>query len=209
VSAPLTLSLTAMNKAKQQWSLVLYPDHLALAEAADTQPYVILRSEMMKSATLIEGMRVLALTTPIKATFKMEPPASSALADWVGKPVLALYYLRRRYSWVLPVAVLWVIGSMPISGDSSAGREPLPFDPIGLVLGLTLIAAWGWAKWRPHPVLFLVDSLWFLVMAGHLVMEVAKGRSKGWLVLVALLLWMVVSGLRHFARFRGTRLSAS
>lgn len=198
-----------MNKAKQQWSLALYPDHLALADAPDTQPSVIPRNEMMKTATLIEGMRVLALTKPIKATFKMEPPASSALADWIGKPVLALYYLRRRYSWVLPIAILWVIGSMPMSGDSSAGREPLPFDPVGLVLGLTLIAAWGWAKWRPHPALFLVDSLWFLVMAGHLVMEVAGGRSKGWLVLVAFLIWMVVSGLRHFVRFRGTRLSAS
>jgi hypothetical protein len=44
------------------------------------------------------------------------------------------------------------------------------------------------------------------VMAGHLAMGVAGGRGKGWLVLVVLLLWMVVSGLRHFARFRGTRL---
>ena len=202
--APQTLSLTAMNKARQKWTLALYPEHLALAEAPGTQPYIILREEMMKSATLIEGMRVLALSKPIKATFKLEPGAVPALADWIGKPVMALHYLRRRYGWVLPVAILWVIGSMPMSGDPAAGREPLPFDPIGLVLGLTLIGAWAWARWRPHPVLFLVDSIWFLVMAGHLVMEVAGGRSKSWLVMAVLLLWMVVSGLRHFARFRGT-----
>ncbi len=194
-----------MNKKQRQWTLALHPEHLALAESLEAQPYVLLRAEMMKSATLVEGMHALALNKPVKATFKLTSEAQSALAKWIGKPVLARYYLKRRYGWVLPVAILWVLGSMPMSGDPAAGREPLPFDPVGLVLGLTLIVAWAWAKWRPHPVLFLVDSLWFLMMAGHRD-GVAGGRSKGWLVLVLVLLWMVVSGLRHFVRFRGTNL---
>jgi hypothetical protein len=199
-----------MNNAKQKWTLALHPDHLSLAETPDTRPYVILREELMKSAMLIEGIRALALQKPIKATFKLEPEGVSALGDWIGKPVLALYYLKRRYGWVLPVALLWVVGSIPIPGDPATGREPVPFDVVGLILGLALVAAWGWAKRRPHPALFLVDSLWFLAMAGHLAMDVASGRSsKGWLVLIALLGWMVVSGLKHFIRFRGTRLVAS
>ena len=69
-----------MNKAKQKWTLALHPEHLALAEASDTQPYVILREEMMKSATLVEGMRSLALSKPIKATFKLASRRSGRLA---------------------------------------------------------------------------------------------------------------------------------
>lgn len=198
-----------MNNAKQKWTLALHPDHLALSEAPELQPYVILRDELMKSAMLIEGIRALVLQKPIKATFKLEPEGVSVLGDWIGKPIMARFYLKRRYGWVLPVALLWVFGSIPIPGDPAAGREPSPFDLIGLILGLTLVGAWAWAKWRPHPVLFLVDSLWFLVMAGHLALAVVSGRSKGWLVLVALLAWMVISGLKHFIRFRGTPFGTS
>jgi hypothetical protein len=43
-------------------------------------------------------------------------------------------------------------------------------------------------------------------MAVHLIVGVVNGRSQGWLVLVILLLWMVATGLKHFVRFRGTRI---
>ncbi len=43
-------------------------------------------------------------------------------------------------------------------------------------------------------------------MGGHLVMSLLNGRSKGWLVLVAFLAWMVVSGLKHFLRFKNTKM---
>jgi hypothetical protein len=94
-----------------------------------------------------------------------------------------------------------------MAGNPAMGVEAVPFDPLGLGLGLALVIAWGCAKWRPHSALFLVDSIWFLVMAGHLGREVAQGRSKGWLILVALLAWMAVSGVKHFVRFRGTQLA--
>jgi hypothetical protein len=55
--------------------------------------------------------------------------------------------------------------------------------------------------------LFLVDSLWFLGLAGYLVMEFVNGRSKGWLMLVILSLWMVETGLKYPARFRGTSIA--
>ena len=203
--SPVVLPLTTVDKKSGgPWTLTLHPPHLALADAPGSQPYVILREEMMKSATLIEGMRVFALTKPRKATFKLAPEGVTALAEWIGQPVLAAYYLRRRYGWVLPVAIIWVIGSLPLGGDTASGVAAVPFDPVGLGLGLTLIVSWAFAKWRPHPLLFLIDSLWFLCLAGYLVKDVIGGRSKGWLVLVALLVWMTITGLKHFARFRGT-----
>lgn len=205
-AAPTVLALTEMGKGKQEWLLTLYPAHLALAQPSDERPYVILREQMMKSATLVEGVRALVVEQPRKMTLRLTPEAMRALTDWIGRPVLAGYYLRRRYGWVLPVAVLWLVGSLPLPGDQATGAETFQFDPVGFGLGLTLVASWACAKWRPHPALFLVDSLWFAAMAGHLIMNVLNGRSKGWLVLVLLLLWMVVSGLKYFMRFRGTKI---
>ena len=198
------VSLTEMGKTAREWSLTLYPAHLALAEPGVERPYVILREEVMKSATLAEGMKAFIVTKPRKVTFKLLPEAVTKLADWIGKPVLAGYYLRTRYGWVLPIAVIWMLSSLPISGDSASNVDPLSFDPIGFGLGLALVIAWAFAKWRPHPVLFLVDSIWFLVMAGHLVM--VNERSKGWLLLVPLLLWMVMTGVKHFLRFQKTKI---
>ena len=196
-----------MDKASGEWSLTLHPGHLALLEPSSERPYVILRDQVMKSATLAEGIKAFVVSKPRKLTFKLTPEAVAKLADWIGKPVLAGYYLRRRYGWVLPVAVIWMLGSLPLSGDRDAGVDLISFDPVGFGLGLTLVAAWACAKWRPHSALFLVDSVWFLVMGGHLIMNVVNGRSKGWLVLVAFLLWMVVTGFKHFLRFRGTNIA--
>jgi hypothetical protein len=205
--SPVVLSLTELGKNSSAWTLTLHPSHLALAEAPDERPYVILREQVMKSAMLIEGMGAFALSKPRKVTFKLTPEATAALAEWIGKPVLAAFYLKRRYGWVLPVAVIWMIGSLPMPASPSAELEAKPFDLVGFGLGLTLVVSWAFAKWRPHPALFLVDSIWFLWLAGYLAVEVLKGRSQVWLVLVALLLWMAVTGFKHFARFRGTRLT--
>jgi hypothetical protein len=85
------------------------------------------------------------------------------------------------------------------------GKDGQPFDVVGFILAVTLFVAWVFAKWRPHPVLFLVDSIWFLLFAGRLIFDVfVEGSSKGWLVLVAFAFGMVFTGLRHFSRFRGT-----
>lgn len=204
---PVVLSLQEMGKTPKEWTLTLHPAHLALADAPGSQPYVILREQLMKSATLIEGIRAFVVQQPRKVNFKLTPEGVAALAEWIGKPVLAAYYMRRRYGWVLPVAVIWVLGSLPLGGEPPSGAAAVPFDPVGLGLGLTLIVSWAFAKWRPHPLLFLIDSLWILCLAGYLVRDVIVGRSRGWLVLVALLVWMTITGLKHYARFHGITLA--
>ena len=196
------VTLNELGKPEKQWSLRMFPSHLELEEMPGTPPYIILREAVMKTATLMEGMRVLALTKPIKVTFKLMPADTARLAEWIGKPALVLFHLKHRYGWVLPIAILWMLGSLPIPGDSAT---TVPFDLVGFIMGTALLVSWALAKWRPHPVLFLVDSLWFVLLAGRLLQDVfMDGRSKGWLVLVVVLLWMVVTGLKHFWRFRGT-----
>jgi len=208
--SPQVLTVSEVGKAGKQWALELHPAHLALVEVPGTPPYVILREEVMKGAMLIEGMNMLALNKPTKASFKLAPEGTAALADWIGKPALMLFYLRRRSAWVLPVAVIWLIGSLPISGNADTGTKPVPFDAIGFALALILIGSWALAKWRPHPLLFLVDSFWFLLLSVRLLIDVfVEGRSKGWLIFGIFAGWLVFTGVKHYRRFRGTRISAN
>jgi hypothetical protein len=195
------IPLKELGKQSKQWSLRLFPSHLEVEEIPGTPPYVILREAVMKTATLMERMQVLVLTRPIKVTFKLMPGDTARLAEWIGQPALVQYYLKHRYGWVLPIAILWMISSLPINSGAAA----VPFDLVGFVMGTVLLVSWAMAKWRPHPVLFLVDSLWFVLLAGRLLKDVfVDGRSRGWLILAIVLLWMVVTGLKHFWRFRGT-----
>ncbi len=204
---PLMFDIEEMGKKDQRWRLEVRPGDLALYEGENPHPFVILREQFQKDAMLIEGIPALTLKRPKKLTFKLKPEANSAVADWIGKSVLAALYLKRRYAWVLPVAIIWTFGSLPIAGNPQIGAKAQPLDAMGLGLGVVLLVSWAFARWRPHPMLFLVDSIWFLWLAGYLIYDVVNGRSKLWLLLIAFLLWMVVTGFKHFARFRGTRLT--
>jgi hypothetical protein len=207
--SPTVLPLTEMGKKTAgHWTLTLNPSHLALAEGPGERPYVLLREQLMKSVILMESTRALVVQQPRKIMFKLALADVKTLADWMGKPFLAAFYLKRRYAWVAPWAILWVLGSlitlMPSSGSGMAPQ----FDAVSLALGTMLLAACGFARWRPHPILFLVDSIWFAGVAISFATSVVQGRSKGWLALVVLLAWMSVTGFKHFLRFRATKLAA-
>jgi len=204
----LRFNIQEMGKKDSCWQLEIRPDDLALFEGDDPQPYVILRERLLSDVLLLEGMHALALNKPRKLTLNLTPEATTAVAKWIGEPALAAFYLKRRYLWVLPLAIIWIIGALPMPGDADAGIEAKPLDLMGLGLGAALLVSWAFAKWRPHPALFLVDSIWFLWLAGYLLLDVVHGRSLLWLVLVAMLLWLVVKGLRHFVRFRGTHIES-
>jgi hypothetical protein len=198
------LPLTEIGKKTGDWTLTLLPSHLALADAPGAQPYVILREQIMKTAVLMEGTRAFVVQQPRRVMFKLTAAGAAALAEWIGKPFLAGFYLKRRYSWVAVWALLWVIGSL-LTLIAPADGNPVRFDLVGLLLGLTLLLASALARWRPHPVLFLVDSIWFFSVSFRLLGDVLHGQSKGWLILVALLVWVGVTGFRHFLRFKNVK----
>ena len=66
---------------------------------------------------------------------------------------------------------------------------------VTVVLGVLLIGSAILARRRPHPALFLVDSAWFAVLAASIAVRVAFGASPLWLILVALQLMLVWSGV--------------
>lgn len=210
VSSPPVFSVIEVGPKKTSavWSLTIFPTHLALADAPGAQPYVILREQMMKSAVFLEGLQVLNLKEIRNVNLKLTPAAAKALSDWIGKSFLASFYMNRRYKMLLPWALVWVLASlMPLAPAPHTGMAP-HFDLLTLLLGVALLGAWAMAKWRPHPVLFLVDALWFACVAVRLTLHVFEfHRSRAWLILVALMAIASFTGLRHFIRFRNTAIS--
>ena len=202
------LTIKELSSRGKEWTLTFHAEHLALADSADGRPFVILRQQMMKTAVLAEGVRALVLTQPLKLTFKLTAESAAALAEWIGMATLARHYLKQRYSLVLPVAFLWMFGSLPWSGNPAAGVQPIPFNPFSLALGILLAVSWAFAKWRPKPILFFLDSIWFTAMGAQLIASILlHGRSKLLFILLPFLLWMVVRGVKCFFRFRGTDIS--
>ena len=103
----------------------------------------------------------------------------------------------------MPIGILIAISSLPVPGSAQAGIEPISFNPAFAALGVLLIAGAILARRRPHPALFLIDSAWFLVVAGTLVWRVAHGASPLWLFLAVpqlLLVWSGVSLFRDLKR---------
>ena len=206
-SAPVFPLTEIGKKSGGEWTLTLLPSHLAIADAPGAQPYVILREQIMKTVVIMESTRALILRQPRELMFKLTPEGLAALADWVGKSFLASFYLKRRYAWVSVWALLWVGGSLILLISPPRDGAP-PFQLFNLLLGVALLVASALARWRPHPSLFLVDSLWFGTVAVQLTISITQGKSKGWYLLVALLAWSAITGFRHFMRFRGTKLVA-
>ncbi len=204
--SPPVFPLQENGKSTGQWTLTVHSSHLALADAPGAQPYVILREQFVKPVVFMESFRSLVVEKPRKIIFKLTPEGVKALADWLGKPFLAAFYLKRRYSWVLPWAMLWVGGSLITLIPAPRSGVPSHFDVTFFLLGLSLLVAGGFAKWRPHPILFLVDSLWFSAVAVNLTVAIVYGQSRGWLVMVALLVGLAVTGFKHYIRFRGVKI---
>jgi hypothetical protein len=204
---PKVFLLKENGKPASQWTLTIHSSHLSLADAPGAQPYAILREHFKKEVSFLEGIHTLGIAKPVKVFLRLSPAAEAALADWLGKPFLAAYYLKRRYAWLLPWAILWMLGTLLMLLPAPEGQPQVPFDPVSFVLGITLLISCLLARWRPHPALFLVDGLWFATIslrwAGSLMFE---ERSAWWLIFVALLAWMAVTGFRHFFRFRGVKL---
>ena len=200
-------SLKENGNPSSQWTLTIQPSHLSLADAPGAQPYAILREQFKKEVVFMEGMRAFSVKTPRNIIFRLSPEAADALADWLGKPFLAAFYMKRRYAWLMPWAILWVVGAIMLFLPANAGRPKPEPDYISLALGLTLLVSCIFAKWRPHPILFLVDGTWFaIVTIRWAIMIVFHERSSWWLIFLALLAWMSLTGYRHFFRFRGVKL---
>lgn len=203
---PREFVVAGISRPAQPWTLRLFPDGLRLAPQREGVPPIhLLRAEVPTYAQLLDfgvTRRTLAVRKPVKRAFKLDPPAWSALTEWVGRDTRLRMALRQRLGYGVPLGLLVLATSIPLSGDPEAGIPAVPFDPLAATLGTLLVASALLARWRPHPVLFLVDSAWFAALAASIVVRVAFGDNPLWLILVVLQLLLVWSGLSLYRDLR-------
>jgi hypothetical protein len=101
--------------------------------------------------------------------------------------------LRRRYKLALPLAVIVLLGSLPV-GD-------FPIDSVGLGIALALCVLWLWSKKRPQPAVFLLDAACFLVLAYRWARPpFGEPTTFGW-VMCAVSVLLAVGGVREYRRY--------
>ncbi|NIM52971.1 MAG: hypothetical protein GTO22_27665 [Gemmatimonadales bacterium] len=212
-----SFQVRAVAGRKGVWTLSLPEDALKLEASDGSESHEVSRADAPERIDLLEpliGQPLLRVKLPKTAVFAFDtggPPGSGESAQrveevrqWLG-PLTARHLsvaLRRRLPWVFPIGAIFLLSSIPLPGDPAAGVEPLPFDSWAALLGAILIAIGFFERVAPRKELFLLDASWFLLAAGKIAIDIAGGDSWLWGILIVIMLFAAVSGIREFQRFR-------
>jgi len=197
------------GRRKGRWRVLLGAEALTLVSPDGSERYEISRAEAAEKIELLDGMLAPKWTflahIPKRQGFQAEREKIELLREWLGPPTVRelKVALRRRFKLCLPIGILFVLTSLPMRGDAEAGLEAVPLDTLGVVLGAVLIGLGLLMKVWPCRELFLVDSLWFAVLAGKLVYDMMMGAHWLWGIGVLLLVGSVAGGIRRYRRFEG------
>jgi hypothetical protein len=202
-------TVAGLSRPAQPWTLRIFPQGIHLTpERGGHPPIHLLRSEIATHVQLLNfGLtpRTLVVRKPVKRNFKLDQTAWPALTAWVGRDARLRMALRQRFGLGIWVGAILMLASIPLGGDPAAGIPPKPFDLQAAALGALLIGGTLVSRRRPHPLMFLADSLWFVGIAMMIAIQVLNGRNPLWLMVVAsqlLFVWNGVSLYRDFAAAR-------
>ena len=97
--------------------------------------------------------------------------------------------------------MLFVFASIPLPGDPEAGLEAVPFDAVSAFLGASLIALSILTRVWPGRILFLLDGVWFSLLALVVAVDIFRGDSAWWATLVIVLILVAKGGFSEYKRF--------
>jgi hypothetical protein len=219
MTAPLPqFEIQAVAPRQETWTLTLEPDALTFADPKADTPVSVPRHECPERISFREhrswinglkrllGLPNLEAKLPNSTYFKVPPDALAALSQWRGPPTPADLQaaLRRRIGWLwtVPLGVLLILASLPLP-DPATGAIAVPVDVVGMLLGLLLLALPVLRALWPRPVLFLLLALWFAGIGVDLTVDVVRGKSSVyWLLLLPLLLLIAAQAFTDFLSFR-------
>lgn len=193
------------NSSETPWILTLHPEFFRL-EKADGEQHDVPREELNGRVQTFEKNLFLRRAIAVKIgrkqrIFKLSEEAFAALIDWIGPPTMEdlKFSLKRRFSWVMPIGLLFVFTALPIGG--------LPGDMVTLLLGIGLILTGVLAKVHPHRVFFALDSLWFTFLATTTAVRLAQDFRWISVFFLVLQVALVKSGWSEYARFAPHRMA--
>jgi hypothetical protein len=200
----------AVMGAKGQWSLQLDADALRIDSTDGTGQIVVPRSERHEKVEVRSSRfmpSLIVIHEPKKKGFKLDGTQLEAVTRWLGpatKENLRVV-LRRRFKFCLAIGVILIALSVPLPGDPATGLKAVPFDIFGAVLGLALVALAFVSRYWISRNIFLLDGLWFMLVAGNVAYGVYKGDSPWWLIGSAFLIYFAVDGFKEYTRFKDVR----
>lgn len=199
----------AVNKPK--WRLGLYPDYLLLHPPDNTPPYKLRREEVLQKvemSIILPGTMIVKLRK--RLIFRGGRGTVDALMKWIGSlfPELLKKRLKRQYAWALPLAIGFVLLSLPLPGIPERDVQPKAFDPYGLLLGLVLAGLWVAARIKPHRVLFLLMSIWSLALSVGPLQRMLAGHSWVWAFFLLFILLVAWGGYCQYRQFDPSRFAS-
>jgi ssDNA-binding Zn-finger/Zn-ribbon topoisomerase 1 len=189
---------------KQKWQLSLYGDRLILHYPETGTLVEVLHNQAidkLKTAKLFFLPPILVVKDFKKFTYRIQSDEYEIINEWIGKPLLLKKALKQRLSWCLPIGSIYILTSLPLSEDPTAGIESIPFDPIGMGLGIMLIILSIIIKKKPHPALFVADSIWFFLLLCYTLFQIYSGANTYWGVVIILCIILIMSGINHYRYF--------
>lgn len=199
MSAPIEILAQEASSTPRTWSI--HVSEAGLRFQSEGVDETIAADRIASDAFLTVGgifpPAVVADLDGTRRVLQLEHEAAHELLAGLGPTLATRWMLARQMKWFAPIALLFVVSSLPILG--------LDLDLTGLVLGVGLLAMAGLARLRPRPWLLVADALWLLALVIDGVLAVVWGEDHpAWLVLSFFLTTMVVSAFKQYRMLRAS-----
>lgn len=202
-----SFKIKALAGHKGNWMLSLENNAFTLSEIDGDNNFLISRHDAEDKTEIRESRFTEPLLSvnvpPKKLVFKLGRAQAALFKKWIGPPTIRglKAALKRRLKWSLPIGVLFVITSIPLPADPVAELEAVPFDAVSAFLGTSLIMMSILTHIFPKRILFLLDGIWFSLLALDVSFDIFHDSSPWLAILVIFLVISAKTGFAEYQRF--------
>lgn len=202
------------GRRKGPWKVTLEPDVLTLSACESTEQHQISKAQAWEKVEFFGAFlknKFLSVKIPKAQLFEITPEQETLIKEWLGPPTIKdmKLALKKRLKWSLPLGIMFIFISLPMSARPEAGLEAIPLDLFGIILGVVLVGLSIVMRFWPRRELFLVNSAWFLVGIVKITYDIITGANWLWSIFLLLLLISVIDGFKQYRRFEQLELQRS
>ena len=207
MSPILELQIRGIGGCRGAWALRKEGEALHFASLAGADAFVVTPNDGVAWPLVTtfgyRGFHLRLLRDGEPVLFELTRRQAKILGEMLGPPTEAQFEerLNAGYRGATWLAILLVILALPMPAFPEYGLEPLPTDYVGLALGVGLYLLAVLRKGWPSRLFFLLDALFFVVIAGDTAYGIYQGDSLWWLLFIAVVLGFVRARLFDYRRF--------
>lgn len=193
------LEVTAVKGRRGKWNIQIAQDTMLFSSKYGDESLSIVRPQADEIVELQKNFksRFLIIKFPKdKINFKLDEKAADDIKEFFTPPTLngLKASLKRKFRGLLPIGIFIALVSLPFPADQGSGAEAIPADPVGLILGVTLIAIAVIRRWYPKRIFFAIDGLWCIALGINVIFNVIKGSDSFIWIVSPIILFMIAKG---------------